>query len=202
MQNNTAMYFVAGVVAAGVLAVLFLYRSNLAGPGSPSGVSSTTPQAGSTTTTALSGGLQVTTTGGITVKEEPVDAAPAPTAAQIRVLLDAGIAQKKKGDYAGAAKSWEQLAKLAPGYVVAFNNLGDLYLNFLPDYAKSEQNYKTVIKLQPDNMDAYYNLYILYEFKEHNTAAARAIVDAGLAVSPSNPLLLDAKHQNIKDSPR
>ncbi len=102
-----------------------------------------------------------------------------------------GTLHKLAGDYQGAAVYWEYVSKLYPKNVVTFSNLGDLYMNFLKEYPKAELNYKTVIKLKPDYIDSYRNLYSLYRYLyKTNTSAAADILTEGLTNNPNNAELL------------
>lgn len=102
-----------------------------------------------------------------------------------------GGIRKTAGDYQGAAEIWTYTSKQWPGSSVSFNNLGDLYMNFLKDYAKAEAAYKQVVKLDPQNVDAYANLYYLYrDLYKKGTGADKAIVEAGLKANPGNQTLL------------
>ena len=116
--------------------------------------------------------------------------APTNADAWLQLAVDYKIA----GDYAGAEAIWIYLTKAAPTSFVAFANLGDLYTNYLKDNTKAEANYKIAIKLQPDYIDNYRNLFYLY-LSENNSAAAADIVAQGLKANPNNPDLLQLQAQ-------
>ena len=110
--------------------------------------------------------------------------------------LELGHLRKSAGDYKGAAEIWEYVAVLWPKEVVPYNNLGDLYMNFIKDYAKAERNYKKIITLQPNYIDAYSNLFTLYRYVyKTNTTAALDIINQGLVANPGNTDLLALKAQ-------
>ncbi len=52
--------------------------------------------------------------------------------------MDLAILHKIGGDYRGAEAIWLYATKEWPTSYIAFNNLGDLYQNFLPDQAKAK----------------------------------------------------------------
>jgi len=108
--------------------------------------------------------------------------------------LQLGVDYKIAGDYAGAEAVWIYLTKIAPTSYIAYADLGDLYTNFLQNYPKAEADYKEVIALQPDYIDAYRSLYYLYGM-EHNPSAQSAILAEGLKANPNNPDLLQLQQQ-------
>ena len=106
--------------------------------------------------------------------------------------IESGILRKAAGDYMGAAEDWGYVAKLYPKSTIPFDNLGDLYLNFLKDYPKAEANFKTSIAFNPNNIHAYqqlFALYTLYGYKT-DTSAATNLVSEGLKKNPGNETLL------------
>ena len=108
----------------------------------------------------------------------------------IQAWINLGTIRKQGGDYQGAREAWEYIADILPTNPVAFNNLGDLYANFLHDNAKAEANFLTAIKLQPKNVQAYADLYTMYHFTLHNDTKAAAILSQGLKANPGNNYLL------------
>jgi len=68
--------------------------------------------------------------------------------------LELGIIRKIGGDYNGAAEDWIYVSELYPRSKIAFNNLGDLYANFIKDYPKAEAAYRTVLSLDPHDVNA------------------------------------------------
>jgi tetratricopeptide (TPR) repeat protein len=115
---------------------------------------------------------------------------------QLKLWLTLGSYRKMAGDYEGARDAWEYVAAAAPSSFVAFNNLGDLYMNFLKNYPKAELNYRKVIAVRPDYIDTYRNLYTLYHYLyKTNTTAAADILKEGLKNNPNNPDLLAIQAQ-------
>lgn len=74
---------------------------------------------------------------------------------RVDLWLQLGIEYKIGGDYADAAAVWTFVSKAAPNDVaaVAYGNLGDLYLNFTHEYAKSEAAYKAALAVKPNVAD-------------------------------------------------
>jgi hypothetical protein len=98
---------------------------------------------------------------------------------------------KAAEDYKLAEQVWLYMTKLAPTDPVAFADLGNLYNSFLVDYPKAEKYYLQAIKLNPADINTYYNLYLMYRYQyKTNTTAAADIVAAGLKANPGNADLL------------
>ncbi len=107
-----------------------------------------------------------------------------------------GGVRKAAGDYRGAEEVWLYTANRWPTGSVAFNNLGDLYMNYLKDYPKAEENYKKVVMLDPQNINAYEALYALYRYSyKTDTSAAADILAQGLTANPHNAYLLSLQSQ-------
>ena len=101
--------------------------------------------------------------------------------------LQLAIYYKIAGDYTAAASVWTYLTQVAPASYVAFANLGDLYQNFDINYPKAEANYLQAIKLNPQDVDIYADLYNLYRYEyKVSTTSAAAIVAQGLKANPGN----------------
>ena len=102
--------------------------------------------------------------------------------------FDAWIAlgglRKNAGDYKGAAEDWQYMSALYPTNQISFTNLGDLYENYLKDYAKAESNYLISIKNSPSNAAVYRNLYDLYYVYGYNKAKVEAVLKQGIAAAP------------------
>jgi hypothetical protein len=77
----------------------------------------------------------------------------APT--RVDLWLQLAVLYKIGGDYNDAITVWNYVAAAAPSSssYIAYGDLGDLYLNFIHDYAKAEVNYKAAVALQPGNAD-------------------------------------------------
>lgn len=103
--------------------------------------------------------------------------------------IDLGLAYKQLGDYEGARDAWEYVSLLYPKNIVSFGNLGDLYANFLKDYAKAEARYKTAIKNKPNDVYLYGNLFDLYKMYKQEAGNGEAVLKDGIAKN-SNELSL------------
>ncbi|HVZ75668.1 MAG TPA: hypothetical protein VG934_00090 [Candidatus Paceibacterota bacterium] len=113
-----------------------------------------------------------------------------------RLWLQLAANYKVAGDYHAAESIWIYLTKVIPRNYVAFADLGDLYQNFLKDYPKAEQNYLAAISLKPDDIDLYYDLYLMYSSQyKTGTSAAADIVAEGLKNNPDNPTLVQLQQQ-------
>ncbi len=121
------------------------------------------------------------------LKKDPQDA---------QAWLSLGTVYKIAGDYRGAEEAWNWVVALNTSIsYLAYNNLGDLYMNFLKDNAKAEASYKIVIALKPDLIDSYRNLYTLYRYTLKDDAKAAAILEQGLKSNPNNSDLLTLKQE-------
>lgn len=109
--------------------------------------------------------------------------------------LQLAMYYKEAGDYHAAESVWVYLTNSAPKNPVAYIDLGDLYQNFLKNYAKAESNYLAALKLDPNYIDLYSNLYTLYRYQLNEPAKASAILSQGLAVNPGNQTLLALQKQ-------
>ena len=110
-------------------------------------------------------------------------------------LLQLGIYREDAGDYAGAEAAWTYVAAIAPTSYIAFYNLGDLYMNYLANNANAVTNFRQVISLKPDYIDAYTSLATIYRYRQNDPTAAAAVLALGLKNNPANPQLLAAQKQ-------
>jgi len=139
---------------------------------------SSTPASIATTTHIASSGTPPTTVG----RPAPTPAARMPS---LDALLALGLKNKQAGDYAGAAAAWQRASALYPANIVSFNNLGDLYMNFLPNYPAAESNYLREITNLPVDINAYRALFELYTYHyKQGTPAAEDILKKGAAANP------------------
>lgn len=103
----------------------------------------------------------------------------------LRSWIDLGTLHKMAGDYKGAETIWLYVSKVAPTNSIAFQNLGDLYQNFLKDYAKAESNFLTAIKNSPNDTNPYRALFQLYTtVYKVGTPAAESILKEGTSAAP------------------
>lgn len=104
--------------------------------------------------------------------------------------INLGTLHKQGGDYANAELYWLYVTTAYRGKLVPYYSLGDLYENFLHDYAKAEVNYKAAIKTDPQNVNAYASLYTMYHYTLKDDTKAAAILADGLKANPGNNYLL------------
>ena len=110
--------------------------------------------------------------------------------------ISLGTVREEAGDYQGAAADWEYVSALYPANQVSFANLGDLYANYLHDYAKAAANYKTEIKNDPNFPQMYLALYQLYTGPyPQSSAAIETMLQAGIKANPNAPELQTALSQ-------
>ena len=108
---------------------------------------------------------------------------------RIDAWIDLGLQRKELGDYIGARDAWEYAKALGQDTnIVPWNNLGDLYHYYLKDYPKSELNWKKVIALKPDYIQAYRGLFELYFYSYTEKADQIPVfLKAGIAKNPNSP---------------
>lgn len=107
---------------------------------------------------------------------------------RVDAWIDLGVQRQTLGDYEGARQAWEYAKALNPnGNIVPWNNLGNLYHYYLKDYPKSEENWKKVIALKPDYIQAYRGLYELYTYSYKEKASQIPIfLKVGIARNPTS----------------
>ena len=98
-----------------------------------------------------------------------------------------GALRKIAGDYSGAASAWEYASLLSPKNATSFNNLGDLYMNYLHNYPLAEKNYLTAISNQSTNPAYYSALATMYtSLYKKGTGADEAILLKGIKANPKS----------------
>ena len=100
--------------------------------------------------------------------------------------MQLAIQRKGAGDYAGAETIWLYTTERWPTDPVSYNNLADLYENYLHDTTKASVYWNKLIAVEPTNSNAYLNLATLYGINLHDAAKAKATVERGLAANPKN----------------
>lgn len=101
--------------------------------------------------------------------------------------ISLGTINLMAGNVAKALEIWNYASTQWPSNVVSHNNLGDLYMNNLRDYAKAEAEFLAAIKNKPNDPNPYKNLFTLYSdtsYKPTNTAA-EDILKKGIAAMPT-----------------
>jgi len=94
-----------------------------------------------------------------------------------------GVYRKMIGDFEGARECWEYAAFLAPQSSIPFNNLGDLYANYLKDNKKAEENFLIAIKNGPDQIYIYRSFYEFYRYTMKDNAKAKQILEQGISAN-------------------
>lgn len=98
-----------------------------------------------------------------------------------------GIHRKSLGDYEGAEEIWVYVTKKWPSNYVAYNNLGDLYEEYIKDYPKAEKAFKEVVIKNPGYVPGYVNLSELYRyFYKEKESHAVTVLEQGLVSNPNN----------------
>ena len=101
-------------------------------------------------------------------------------------LLTEAFQEKNAGHYPQAIAALEKVTQMLPRYTTPYNNLGDIYLRYAPDYKKAELNYRKVIELDPQMLNSYIALFQLYtETSYSSSTAAEAIVRQALVAVPA-----------------
>lgn len=98
-----------------------------------------------------------------------------------------GMVYQMGGDYKKAEEIWTFASLLAPKSSAPFDNLGNLYLDYLKDYPKAERMFKTAVENDPTDIGAYRNLFSLYTTYGYKsgTSAAENIMKTAIAASPN-----------------
>ncbi|MGH9396574.1 MAG: tetratricopeptide repeat protein [Terriglobia bacterium] len=87
-------------------------------------------------------------------------------------------------DYAGAAKAYEQLLRIAPDSLQSLNNLGVLDAH-LGKYPQAAQAYERALRLHPGSFPLLVNLGLAY-FKGGNYRAAIKSLTSAVSIQPDN----------------
>lgn len=115
----------------------------------------------------------------------------------LRSQIQLGTERKAVGDYEGAARAWIEAGNTFPSNVVSFNNLGDLYLNFIKDYPKAETAYLKVIQNDPRQINAYRQLVDIYTWTTLKSDTNKEnILTQGITANPQafDLMVLLARH--------
>lgn len=121
---------------------------------------------------------------GVAVKENP---------AYFNGWMQVGLLKKVIGDFEGARDAWEYAGIIRPQNSTSFSNLGELYWRYVPDFPRSEMNFRTAITNNPSDAMVYVSLshLYLYSYTEKFMLAPAAILE-GLAANPDTIDLLKA----------
>ncbi|OGG70061.1 hypothetical protein A3F27_03280 [Candidatus Kaiserbacteria bacterium RIFCSPHIGHO2_12_FULL_53_13] len=101
--------------------------------------------------------------------------------------MNLAIQYKTAGDYDSAREVWEYISRTHPRDITSLHNLGDLYQNFLKDYAKAESYYKLAISINPTQSINYLALHEIYRYSyRQDTSAAVDILKSGFTKVAGN----------------
>ncbi len=95
--------------------------------------------------------------------------------------INLGVAYEGKGKFDYALKEYERASENIP---LAYLYIGNIYF-YKKDFENAEKYYKTAIKENPDNADAYNNLAWLYYTKGVNIEKAEKLALKALELNPS-----------------
>jgi hypothetical protein len=106
--------------------------------------------------------------------------------------LQLAIYRKGAGDYVGAEEVWLYCTKRWPTDFTAFENLGDLYANYMHNSAKAVEYWNKALALAPKDIRTYLSLATFQSINMQDKAAAKATLEAGLKANPGNTDLQNA----------
>ena len=115
--------------------------------------------------------------------------------------LQLGIYRKNLGDYDGAREAWEFATLIRPNDPIAFQNLGDLYWQYSPDYPKAEKYFLKAIEVNPQLPFLYEKMYEFYRYSYKKPDLAESILVQGIKANPDDASLkavLEEYRQEIK----
>jgi hypothetical protein len=86
---------------------------------------------------------------------------------------DLAIYRKMVGDYEGAKAIWHYQLALRPQNLVVLHNLAEVYFHYDKNYPKAEQLYLEAIRIAPNVVINYTDLFDMYRYvyKQDTTAA-------------------------------
>jgi tetratricopeptide (TPR) repeat protein len=100
------------------------------------------------------------------------------------VCFNQAVVYDQKGDYDRAIEKYDQVIKLNPQFVPAYQNLGALYCQ-KGDLDRAIQNFEQVIKLNPQDELTYVNLGGVYYAKSDYDRAIQNL-DQAIKLNPNN----------------
>ncbi len=103
-----------------------------------------------------------------------------------------GGVKKAMGDFTGAADIWTHAGTIRPFNSISYNNLADLYANFLEDYPKAVVAYRRAIRNsagEEKNALFYSALYDVVRFKLKDNEQALTVLEEGVEANPQSVLL-------------
>jgi len=217
-QNTQRIYAFLGAIVIIFIAATWYFTSHqkaLAPSTGGSSVATTTMATTTSGTGSQPGGVSIGSTSmanepDLSRPYTPPSTLPASVQASDKQIVATAIAQLKidptheaywlqlaeyregANDYTGAEDIWVFCTEAFPADPIAYNNLADLYENYLHDYPKATTYWNDVIKMTPTNTSAYLNLATMYNINLKDEADAKATLEAGLKANPGNPDLQNA----------
>ncbi len=104
--------------------------------------------------------------------------------------LQLGILRKFIGDYDGAVEAWKYASVIRPKEPISYNNLGDIYGNYLHDPKQAEIYMKKAVELEPGAASVYRNLHDLYYFSFKDKDKGMGVLLKGLEKLPTDTGLM------------
>jgi tetratricopeptide (TPR) repeat protein len=112
-----------------------------------------------------------------------------------RIYNDRGVKQQGAGQITSAIAGYQRALSLDPDFAQAHYNLGSAYEEIL-QYDKSLTEYHTAIQADPRLYFAYNNLARLYMLQKHDYVSALRLLNRGVALEPSEPVVQYALYKN------
>lgn len=100
---------------------------------------------------------------------------------------DLGAYLKLIGDYDGAIQAWLFVGKIRPNDYVSLSNLGDLHAFTFGNYPEAENYFLASISKNPQNVDAYIQVAVIYEYHEiSKLALMEPLLLRGISANPKD----------------
>lgn len=99
-----------------------------------------------------------------------------------------GSTKKQVGDYVGAEAAWIKAGEIRPLNSKSFNNLADLYTNFMQDYPKAEEAwFKAVENSKGESINSafYRNFHYFYYYNLKDYTKAENILLEAINTNPT-----------------
>ena len=221
-ENTQKWYAFAGAIVIIFIAAgwYFGFHHKALAPSTTGSMATTTMATTTMATTTTSTGKAVTI-GGVSVPNEPdlnrpytpPANLPASVQASDKQIVATAIQQlkidpthigywlqlaeyrKDANDFTGAEDIWVFCTHAFPTDPIAYNNLADLYENYLHDYTNATTYWNDLIKLAPTNVSAYLNLATMQDINLKDPTDAKATLQAGLKANLGNSDLQNALNQ-------
>jgi len=113
-------------------------------------------------------------------------------------FFNLGLLYYNRKEFANAITSWDSTLAINPKNSDAMNNIGVCYLNFDHLQGKAAQYFEKVIQINPDFMQAYYNLLACAQSMNDETILikyTRILLSKGVSVND-----IKARGINLSDA--